>query len=113
MLADETLRPRDALFQGRDAQFVVLDPQHDYISTIDTQGPAKNSGNQDPPAFIDAYSGFALHNIFFIISPTLFAAYADLELPDPKCAHDSPFLSTALSGIIDRAPHLHKIPNTI
>ncbi|OLC93469.1 MAG: hypothetical protein AUH86_16735 [Acidobacteria bacterium 13_1_40CM_4_58_4] len=61
MPPDKPLGPLDPPFQGRDAQFVVFDPQHDFISNIDSQCFAKGNGNHDSPVFIDPRSGFLIH----------------------------------------------------
>ena len=56
MTPDETLGAFDSCFQGGDAQFVVLDPQHDFVSRIDAQSLTKGCRNNNPSACADAGS---------------------------------------------------------
>jgi len=61
VLPGASLRPLDAALLGRDAQFVVLDPQHDLISNLDAKSPAKGRGDHDPAVLIHTRSGFFCH----------------------------------------------------
>jgi hypothetical protein len=53
MLPDKALRSLEAAFQRRDPQFVIFDPQYDFISDADTKRLAKRSGDDDTAVFID------------------------------------------------------------
>ena len=48
-------------FKGRDAQFVVFNPYHDFIANIDPQRLAKGGGNDDAAILIDPGSGFVMN----------------------------------------------------
>jgi hypothetical protein len=61
VLPGTALRPLDTALLGRDAQFVVFDPQHDLISNLDTQSLAKGRGDYDTAILIHTGSGF-IHN---------------------------------------------------
>jgi hypothetical protein len=65
MLPDKTLGSLDAPLKGRDAQFVVFNPQHDLITDLYTQRPAKGGGDNDAAIFVDPGSGFVLHSHMF------------------------------------------------
>jgi hypothetical protein len=58
---DAALRSLDAAFQRRDPQFVILDSQHHLIAGVDTQRPAKRSGDHHSAVFIDPQSRFCIH----------------------------------------------------
>jgi hypothetical protein len=61
ILPGAPLRPLDAPLLGRDAQFVVFDPQHDLISNLDAKSPSKGSGNHDSAILVHTRSGFFCH----------------------------------------------------
>jgi hypothetical protein len=63
ILPGSALRPLDAPLLGRDAQFVVFDPQHDLISNLDAKSPSKGSGNHNPAILVHSRSRFFCHGI--------------------------------------------------
>jgi hypothetical protein len=63
VLPGTTLRPLDAALLGRDAQFVVLDPQHDFISNLNAKSLSERRGDHYPAILVHAGSGFFCHVI--------------------------------------------------
>jgi len=58
ILPRTALRPLDSSLLGRDAQFVIFDPQHDLIPNLDAEGLAKGRRNHDTSVLVYACSGF-------------------------------------------------------
>jgi hypothetical protein len=63
MTPDEPLGPFNSRFQGGDAQLVVLDPQHDFVSNIDAEGLTKGCRNNNPSICADPGSAFVFHDL--------------------------------------------------
>jgi hypothetical protein len=61
VLPGTALRPLDAPLLGRDAQFVVLDPQNDFISNLDTQSLTKGRGDYNTAILVHTCPGFFCH----------------------------------------------------
>jgi hypothetical protein len=61
ILSSAALRPLDAALLGRDAQFVVFNPQNDLISNLDAKRLAEGGGDYDAPVLIHARPGFLNH----------------------------------------------------
>jgi hypothetical protein len=55
------LRPLDAALLGRDAQFVVFDPQHKFVSNLDAQGLPKGRWDHNPAVLVHTRSNFFRH----------------------------------------------------
>src|SRR5580698_1344573 len=58
---NQTLSVLDPHFQGRDAQFVILKPQHEFVSRIDAQSLTKGCRNYNLPPCADTNSTLVLH----------------------------------------------------
>jgi hypothetical protein len=52
------LRAPDAALLGRDAQFVVFDPEYDLISNLDAKGFAKRRWDHNPAVLVDTCPSF-------------------------------------------------------
>src|SRR5271166_4202006 len=55
------LRPLDAALLSRDAQFVVLDPQHNLISYLNAKGFTEGCRDNNAAILIHACTGFDIH----------------------------------------------------
>jgi hypothetical protein len=62
VLPRAALRPLDAALLGRNAQFVVFDPQHDLISNLDAKGLTKRRRDYDTAILVHSGSGFFRHD---------------------------------------------------
>src|SRR5580698_5216109 len=60
---DQALGAFDPCFQGGDAQFVVLDPQHDFVSRVDAKSLTKGCRNNIASPSADTGSAFVFHNL--------------------------------------------------
>jgi hypothetical protein len=58
---NQALGACDSSFQGGYAQFVVLDPQHDFVSRIDAQRLTKGCRNYDASPCANTGSALAFH----------------------------------------------------
>src|SRR6266403_584013 len=58
---DTLLGSLKTAFQGCNPQFVVFDPQNDFVPDIDAERLAKRRGNHDAAVLIHAHSGFGIH----------------------------------------------------
>jgi len=63
VLPGAALSPLDAALLGRDAQFVILDPQHNFISNPDAEGLPKRRWDHDTAVLVHPRSGFFCHGI--------------------------------------------------
>jgi hypothetical protein len=61
VLPRAALRPQDAALLGGNAQFVVFDPQHHFISYLDAKRLAKGRGDYDAAILVYPRSGFLWH----------------------------------------------------
>src|SRR5260370_6294982 len=61
MFSDKALGPLQTAFQRRDAQFIILDSQHDFVADVDTERLAKRSWDDHTAVFIDTHAGFYFH----------------------------------------------------
>jgi len=61
MTPDEALGLFDPRFQGANAQFAVLDPKHDFVSSIDAQGLTKGCRNYNSSICANTGSALAFH----------------------------------------------------
>jgi hypothetical protein len=62
-LPGTALRPLDAALLGRDAQFVVLNSQHNFISNLDAKSLPKRRGDYNMTVLVHARSGFFGHGL--------------------------------------------------
>jgi hypothetical protein len=61
VLPGPPLRSPDAALLGCDAQFVVFDPQHDFISNFDAKGLPEGRGDHYTAVLVHARSSFFRH----------------------------------------------------
>jgi hypothetical protein len=61
ILSGSTLRTLDAALLGSDAQFVVFDPQDDFIPNLDAQRLSKRRWDHDTAVLIHSRPGFFWH----------------------------------------------------
>ncbi len=78
MFVHKLLGLREALPEGRNSQFVILDPKNNSVAGLDTQGASEGGGDNYPPVLVNARKalGIALKAPIY----TADRAWKDLKL---------------------------------
>jgi hypothetical protein len=63
VLPGAALRSLDTALLSRDAQFIVFDPQHNFIPNLDAERPTKCRRDHDAAVLVHTGSGFFWHDM--------------------------------------------------